>query len=190
MSNELREAINICIECFLFAILILIVSFFGDVARDSLDLKVQQNNTMVELQEMRSLYEYTEGKFVEYSYLKGITSGLNYPGYTWSFFESNIKPKNLHTVIKGDDVVKFVGTFPKEYDVYIIDNNGGKRLYSPHNTDAKLNGLRKGDDFEEWITSNLSSWMGSSIMEEFCCFAVYNSDVYEYDAVVFIQKMD
>ena len=200
MSNELRETINICIECFLFAILILIVSFFGGVARDSLDLKVQQNNAMVELGEIRNLYEYTSGKQIEHDVLKGITGGLNFSSYTFSFFENNILDDHSDCVVKmkGDDVIKFVGTFPREYDIYIYDLKGTVlELYSSKDANgslvsSELRGLRGKDDFTDWQPSKLSEWLGSSVTESkgFYCLPIYNSDLYEYEAIIFMRDID
>jgi len=196
MSNELREAINICIECFLFAILILIISFFGGVARNSLDLKIQQNNAMVELGEMRKLYEYTSGKQIETSVLKGIDGGLNFSGYTSNFFETKILSNYSDCVVKmkGDDVIKFVGTFPREYDIYIFDLKGTSlKLYSDAEDDEiELKGLTGKDEFTDWQPSKLSEWLGSSVTETngFYCLPVYNSDLYEYDAIIFMRDID
>lgn len=200
MSNELREAINICIECFLFAILILIISFFGGVARNSLDLKVQQNNSMIELTEMRKLYEYTSGKQIETSVLKQINGGLNFSGYNYSFFEDEILDNHSDCVVKmkGDDVIKFVGTFPREYDIYIFDLKGTSlELYSSkddngNSVEPELKGLRGKDEFTDWQPSKLSEWLGSSVTgsEGFYCLPVYNSDLYEYDAIIFMREIN
>ena len=193
MSNELREAINICIECFLFAILILIVSFFGGVARDSLDLKVQQNNAMIELSEMRKLYEFTRGKQIEHDTLKGIAGGLNFTSYTSNFFETKILNGHSDSVVKmkGDDIIKFVGTFPREYDIYIYDlKDSSLKLYSD-NSNAELKGLRSKDEFTDWQPSKLSEWLGSSVTESkgFYCLPVYNSELYEYEAIIFMRDI-
>lgn len=200
MSNELRETINICIECFLFAILILIVSFFGGVARDSLDLKVQQNNTMLELGEMRKLYEFTNGKQIDHDILKGITGGLNFTSYNYNFFETKILSNHSECVVKmkGDDVIKFVGTFPREYDIYIFDLKGTVlELYSSKNDNgqlvsSELRGLRSKDEFTDWQPSKLSEWLGSSVIESkgFYCLPVYNSDLYEYEAIIFMRDIN
>lgn len=197
MSNELREAINICIECFLFAILILIVSFFGGVARNSLDLKVQQNNTMVELGEMKKLYEFTSGRQIETEVLKKINGGLNFTSYDNKFFETYILEKHSDCVVKmkGDDVIKFVGTFPREYDIYIFDLKGTSlELYSDAgNDEPELKGLRGKDEFTDWQPSKLSEWFGSSVTGGtvwFYCLPVYNSDLYEYEAIIFMREIN
>ena len=194
MSNELRETINICIECFLFAILILIVSFFGGVARDSLDLKVQQNNAMMELSEMRKLYEFTSGKQIEHETLKGITGGLNFTSYTSNFFKTKILNGHSDSVVKmkGDDIIKFVGTFPREYDIYIYDlKDSSLKLYSD-NSNAELKGLRSKDEFTDWQPSKLSEWLGSSVTESkgFYCLPIYNSELYEYEAIIFMRDIN
>ena len=194
MSNELRETINICIECFLFAILILIVSFFGGVARDSLDLKVQQNNTMLELGEMRKLYEFTNGKQIDHDILKGITGGLNFTSYTSNFFKTKILNGHSDSVVKmkGDDIIKFVGTFPREYDIYIYDlKDSSLKLYSD-DSNIELKGLRSKDEFTDWQPSKLSEWLGSSVIESkgFYCLPVYNSDLYEYKAIIFMRDIN
>lgn len=194
MSNELRETINICIECFLFAILILIVSFFGGVARDSLDLKVQQNNTMLELGEMRKLYEFTNGKQIDHDILKGITGGLNFTSYTSNFFKTKILNGHSDSVVKmkGDDIIKFVGTFPREYDIYIYDlKDSSLKLYSD-DSNIELKGLRSKDEFTDWQPSKLSEWLGSSVIESkgFYCLPVYNSDLYEYEAIIFMRDIN
>lgn len=194
MSNELRETINICIECFLFAILILIVSFFGGVARDSLDLKVQQNNTMLELGEMRKLYEFTNGKQIDHDILKGITGGLNFTSYTSNFFKTKILNGHSDSVVKmkGDDIIKFVGTFPREYDIYIYDlKDSSLKLYSD-DSNIELKGLRSKDEFTDWQPSKLSEWLGSSVTESkgFYCLPVYNSDLYEYEAIIFMRDIN
>ena len=61
MSNELKEAIKIALECVIFASLILIIAVFGNFARESLVMKNNQDITMTDIKEYRDIYSFTKG---------------------------------------------------------------------------------------------------------------------------------
>lgn len=201
MNIGVREAIYICLECLVFAFLILIISLFSGYAKDSLHLKADLNTQMTEISEYRDIYEFTMGCELNTSDINdylGRTNRIEIIDYTMDelseFFKLNInKRKNnesnffsigkewsfAETEVSGEDLIRFIGKFPNEYNIII---------FSVTSTELKLNKLRKEASSEEWSMSYNMELLGDSEIKDFYCFGVYDDLKSRYDTIVFVEK--
>ena len=208
MGIGVREAIYICLECLVFAILILIVSLFGGYARESLHTKGNLNAQMTEIKEYRDIYEFTMGcELKTYdinSYMKQYGSlpninlkseFINYPQREldiflgWNidkyydkedtFFSIGTEWAFADTIISGEDVIRFIGKFPNQYNVIIFRKT---------DTSLIIDKLKKEDPVEKWSMSYNMELLGDSEIKDFYCFSVFDDDRGRYDCIVFIEK--
>lgn len=201
MNIGVREAIYICLECLVFAFLILIISLFSGYAKDSLHLKADLNTQMTEISEYRDIYEFTMGCELNTSDINnylGKSKRVEIIDYTMSnmetFFAWNVDKYNdgesdffsigkewsfADTIVSGEDLVRFIGKFPNEYNIMI---------FRVANSQLQMNKLRKEASSEEWSMSYNMELLGDSEIKDFYCFSVYDDLKNRYDCIVFIEK--
>lgn len=202
MNIGVREAIYICLECLVFGFLILIVALFGGYARDSLHLKADLNTQMTEIKEYRDIYEFTMGCELKTSDIHAYMNqyGDNYSGEVidysiddmeiflyWNidnyddneedFFSIGEEWSFADTKLSGEDLVRFIGKFPNEYNVMIIRKT---------NTELKMDRLQKEDSIEKWTMSHNMELLGENELSQFYCFGIYDDLNNRYDCIVFV----
>ena len=168
MGNEIREAMFVAIDVLVFSLLLLIIFFFGRYANNAFVLKKTQDLTITDIQEYRNVYQFSMGKEITKEELKNIAGDYPYLGL------SQNKAKELSNIVTGDDIVRLVGLYPKEYKIYI--SNDSKHLE-----------LTSDSDVSEWSMSTVSDWLGEDVTKEFYCLFVYDEVQYKYDSVIFIR---
>lgn len=203
MGIGVREAIYICLECLVFAILILIVSLFGGYARESLHTKGNLNAQMTEIKEYRGIYEFTmgceiktsdihdymnqygdnlKGEIINYEF-KDIELFLywncdNYDDDEEDYFSIGKEWAFADTMVSGEDLVRFIGKYPNQYNIVILRTT---------ESDIKYDKLRKEDSIEKWSMSYNMELLGESEIEEFYCFGIYDDLKNRYDCIVFAE---
>lgn len=177
MSDELREAIIIGLELILFSILLLIIFFFGQYSKNAFLLKNIQDETMYDIVEYRNFYEYTSGSEVDidvlrdkYNIRRNTSNTLN------NLTEEKAKELSNENWVTGDDIVRFVGDYHKEYDV-IIQTKENKKI-----------GITKDLDTDVWDVGYVTNWLNDKVSSPFYCFAIYDTYFYKYDSIVFVEK--
>lgn len=188
MSTELREAIVIGIECLLFSFLLFIIFIFGGYSKDALNIKHTQDLAMTDITEYRNMYQFTEGKEVPKSKIELSIGAFPYTGLT-KIKEDEIS--NLCKVLKGDDIVRFVGLYSKEYNVKIKNGSKSLELYKS-SSEKYINSTEEEREklSNNWAMLNVSDWLGSDIVNEFYCIVVYDELTYQYDSVIFFKKVN
>ena len=177
MSNELRETLVIALELVVFAILILIISFFGSYARNALYLKGIQDETITDIVEYSNIYNFTLGSEVTVENLKDrniirvnngndvLEMGLMDEGLAGGFANG--------TVITGNDIVNFYGRFGNDYNGVVKFSNGT---------------VLDSSDFNVNNLGEISLKLGEKVNSDFYCFAVYDDYKYEYKFIIFYEK--
>ena len=204
MNIGVREAIYICLECLVFGFLILIVSLFGGYARNALHTKADLNTQMTEISEYRDIYEFTMGcelKTVDISeYVNQYGTNVskkqfidydiedmeiffswnidNYDDNEEDFFSIGKEWAFSQTILKGEDLIRFIGKFPNKYNIAIMQKTS--------NT-LELNKLMKEESIEKWTMSHNMDMLGESELEDFYCFSVYDDINGKYDCIVFVE---
>lgn len=167
MSDEVRGAFELGLEILIFSMLILIIFFFSTYARNALVIKSNQDSGINREVQYRKVYQFSMGKEVKKGELSTPYTNLT---------EGQVK--NISNIVTGDDIVRLVGLYPNEFNVYI------KKASSTNGTKTIL----RTDDLNKWDIVNLNAWLGIDIGKEFYCVFVYDETQYIYDSVVFIMK--
>ena len=205
MSTELREAIVVGIECLLFSLILFIIFIFSGYSKDALNIKHTQDLAMTDITEYRNIYQFTEGKEFKSEDLKNIVgdfpniilsnsmndgSKLNKIGHLLNpnCVETEDDYKEIK-LLNGDDIVRFVGLYPKEYNITII--NGAKTLKLYKNSSTQY--IESSEDVRtklsnDWEISNVSAWLGQEIVNKFYCIISYDDLTNQYDSVIFLKQ--
>lgn len=168
LSEELREAIIISVELLVFSLLLVIIFFFGEYAHNAFVVKQIQDSTITDIVEYRNIYQFSMGKEVNKSELETFAGPAPYYGLGAD------KAQELSNIVTGDDIVRFIGLYPKEYPVYIYKDKITDRLE-----------LTKDTNIDNWSMTYVSDWLGEDINKEFFCLFVYDEISYVYDSVIF-----
>lgn len=164
MDNEVKGAFEIALEILIFSLLVLIIFFFSSYSRNAFVLKSNQDMSRNSVIQYRKVYQFTMGKEIT---TDEITT--SYANYTRN------QAAQKGNIVTGDDIVRLLGLYPQEFNVYITNRSSKKAI------------LRT-DDIKKWDMSDLGNWLGSDISNEFYCVFVFDKTQYIYDAVIFISK--
>ena len=187
MSLGIKEAMNIAIECILFGFIVLIIAFFSTYDKGALIIKDNENIQMREIEEYRNLYEFTMGSEMN---LEDINSSISLIGTTSlkSYSVTNIQKflsintnKNVYkrTIVRGEDIIRFASLYPKDYNIIVLKKNNS------NNNLAEVYKLLTTDKDENWLISSVTEKIGNNNIKDFYCMAVYDTNNYWYDSVLF-----
>lgn len=190
MNLGIKEAMNIAIECILFGFIVLIIAFFSIYAKEALIIKDNENIQMREIEEYRNLYEFTIGYEMNLEDFNSLitVSSKSLKDYNTDDVKkilSNVNTKLVYrtTKVKGEDIIRFIGLYPKEYNLIILQmkssdtNNNGVEIYKLLTTNPDDN----------WLLSSVMNKIGSNNTKEFYCMAIYDTTNYCYDSILFIE---
>ena len=187
MSLEVKESIIIAIELLIFSVLLIIIAIFGGFARNALIRKNLQNDAMTNIKEYRNMYEFTEGIEVTVDEMKTFGyAATNYKDISAAFCQSkNATATPIANIVSGDDIIRFIGLYPYEHQIYIkLDNTKNIVLDKGYNISSNLSEQQ----LKVWDMSTLVDIFGEDIGSDFYCVAIYDEWLYEYAAIVFVKK--
>lgn len=169
MSDELREAIYIGVELILFSIILTIILFMGNFSREAYDIKKMQDVSMTDINEYRKFYEFTLGKEKQKDEIEKIVGNSSFCSLSEGYMRDN------GNIVTGDDIIRFIGKYPYEYDVYV-------------SYDDKIFELNTESSKENWSSTYVSSVLGEIVNKEFYSLGVFDSIDYCYDSIIFKLK--
>ena len=222
MGTEIKQAVYICIELILFSLLALMISVFIKVSYNAFYDKQVKTDVMHEITAYANVFEFTSGAEINLEHLQkytpyGLTMNIKRTsaGRYQNLSKNNViniykiicQNKNLietqipaYFILKGDDIVNFIGTFGTETDVIVanLKNSEDTVVFSTDTRFKGTNNVRlvrlekymnyeKNDVVEDYATQ-VSKVLGQYVMSDFYCFAVYDNNLYKYDAIVFYRK--
>lgn len=174
MSDELKQAVTIGIELFVFSLLILIVACFGLFADRAFNIKTMEDTTRTEIVEFRNIYEFTNGCEEDIDVLRETYNIKKNTSGTFNNITETFA-KQHGTEVTGDDILRFVGKYTFEYDIVIY-------------TTSFSMGLNKETEPDGWLLTDLSNKFNEKLSNTFYCFAIYDTYNYKYDSIVFYEK--
>lgn len=171
--REINYVWEIAMECIVIAVIIFILSVFGGYAREALIAKEIENQTMTDIREYRKFYEYTFGIEAKKSELPLGSKDNPYGNVAGGLLNNLQKYKDLSSVVKGDDVVRFIGLYPRQYNVYI---------YYTGKNNTEFKSLTKESLDEEWGLGGLGDTISD---DKYYCTVVYDDTLGFYESVIF-----
>ena len=184
MSEELKEAIKISLELIIFGIIVLIISIFNGYARSAFIEKNNQDIIKIDISEYRNIYEFSMGKETTKEYMESINSIIendygNLPVRIKNGTISKNQMVKIANIITGDDVVRFISKYPRDYNVFIY-------VFNKDVNNFDLYKLNSESTDEDWNMLSVNQFLEENITKEFYCVFIYDEVLGIYESVVFV----
>lgn len=184
MSEELKEAIKISLELIIFGIIVLVISIFNGYARSAFIEKNNQDIIKTDISEYRNVYEFSMGKETTKEYMESINSIIdndygNLPVRIKNGTISKNQMVKIANIITGDDVVRFISKYPRDYNVFIY-------VFNKDVNNFDLYRLNSESTDEDWNMLSVNKFLGNNITKEYYCVFIYDEVLSVYESVVFV----
>lgn len=184
MSEELKEALKISLELIIFGIIVLIISIFSGYSRSAFIDKNNQDIIKTDISEYRNVYEFSMGRETTKEYMESIDSVIendygNLPVRIKRGLISKNQMVKIANIITGDDIVRFISKYPRDYNVFIY-------VFNKDVNNFDLYKLNSESTDEDWNMLSVNQFLDKNITKEFYCVFIYDEVLGIYESVVFI----